>query len=250
MKTMSVVEIYEILDSISPFIMQAQWDNSGLNLGSMQTNCNKVYISLELDMQVINTMDNESLIIVHHPLIFKPLKTIQTNIYPANLIEMCLQKKISVIAMHTNFDKTHLNQAFATKLHLESLNFTSNGERDFSLIYSTNTPLSTHSLAIHIKNILGLNTLRYTQKNNLVNNLYITCGSNASAYQIANNGDCVITGDIKYHDAMIAANNGISFIDVPHFESECIFSDLIAKALQNHNIQAIIANSHNPFCYI
>lgn len=247
---MKVLEIYNILDSISPFIMQAEWDNSGLNVGNMQADCKHVYIALELDMQVVNAIENESLLIVHHPLIFKALKTIQTDTYPANLIELCLQKRISVIAMHTNFDKTHLNKAFATKLCLESLNFTPNGEKDFSLIYSTSTPLSTYSLATHIKDILGLDTLRYTQKDNMIHNLYITCGSNATAYKIANKGDCIITGDIKYHDAMIAASEGISFIDVPHFESECIFSDLLAKALQKHHIQAIITNSHNPFCYI
>lgn len=247
---MKVLEIYQILDSISPFILQAQWDNSGLNIGNMHADCQRVYVALDLDMQVAATIENESLLIVHHPLIFQPLKTMQTDIYPANLIEICLQKEISVIAMHTNFDKTHLNQAFATSLGLESLNFTPNGEKDFSLIYSTNTPISTHSLATHIKDILKLNVLRYTHKDNMINNLYITCGSNAHAYQIAKKGDCIITGDIKYHDAMIATSNGISFIDVAHFESECIFSDLLVKALQKHHIQAIITNSHNPFCYI
>lgn len=247
---MKVLEIYQILDSISPFILQAQWDNSGLNIGNTHADCQRVYVALDLDMQVAATIENESLLIVHHPLIFQPLKTMQTDIYPANLIEICLQKEISVIAMHTNFDKTHLNQAFATSLGLESLNFTPNGEKDFSLIYSTNTPMSTHSLATHIKDILKLNVLRYTHKDNMINNLYITCGSNAHAYQIAKKGDCIITGDIKYHDAMIATSNGISFIDVAHFESECIFSDLLVKALQKHHIQAIITNSHNPFCYI
>lgn len=247
---MKVADIYQTLDSISPFALQAQWDNSGLNVGNMQANFEQIYVALELDMQIATTLPKNSLLIVHHPLIFQPLRIIQTDIYPSNLIALCLQKQIHVIAIHTNFDITHLNKAFARKLDLESLKFYPNGEQDFSLIYSTNTPISTHILATHIKNTLQLQTLRYTQQDSMLQNLYITCGSNAGAYHIAQCGDCVITGDIKYHDAMIAASNGISFIDVPHFESECIFSDLVVKALQKYHIQAIIANLHNPFCYV
>ena len=92
--------------------------------------------------------------------------------------------------------------------------------------------------------------IRYSKGTDTTNTLYITCGSNASSYMIAKRGDCIITGDIKYHDAMIANSNGISFIDIRHFESECIFANLVAKILQLHNIQAIILHSHNPFCYI
>lgn len=247
---MRVSDIYQILDSISPFALQAQWDNSGLNVGNMQADLKQIYVALELDMQIATSLPKNSLLIVHHPLIFQPLNIIQTDIYPSNLISLCLQKQIHVIAIHTNFDVTHLNKAFAKRLDLESLQFYPNGEQDFSLIYSANSPITTNALAIHIKKVLRLQTLRYTQKDSILQNLYITCGSNAGAYRIAKSGDCVITGDIKYHDAMIASNNGISFIDVPHFESECIFADLVVKALQKYHIQAIIASLHNPFCYI
>ncbi len=247
---MKIADIYKLLDTISPFALQAQWDNSGLNVGNLQATCKQIYVALELDMQVITTLPQESLLIVHHPLLFQALRTIQTDSYPSNLIATCLQKQIHVIAMHTNFDKTHLNKAFTQKLDLESLHFYYNREQDFSLIYNTNTPIDTCTLARHIKDTLKLQTLRYTQANNSLHNLYITCGSNAAAYHIAQSGDCIITGDIKYHDAMIAGSNGISFIDVPHFESECIFADLMVKALQKYHIQAIISNSHNPFCYV
>lgn len=247
---MIVADIYQTLDSISPFSLQAKWDNSGLNVGSMQSFCKQIYVALELDMQTVDLLPNDSLLIVHHPLIFQPLHTIQTDFYPSNLISLCLQKQICIIAMHTNFDITHLNKAFAQRLCLEELQFYANGECDYSLIYSATTPISTHNLASHIKNVLKLQTLRYTKKDLIIHNLYITCGSNAGSYRIAQCGDCVITGDIKYHDAMIASSNGVSFIDVPHFESECIFADLMVKALQKYQIQAIIADLHNPFCYV
>lgn len=247
---MKVAKLYEILNTISPFELQAKWDKSGFNVGSMNAEYKHVYVALELDWQVLNAVECESVVIVHHPLIFRPLQSIELECYPANLIAQCLQKKIHIIAMHTNFDTTHLNAAFAERLRLEELGYQPNGEQEYSLIYSAQTPTTPQRLATHIKESLDLPQIRYTQASTHIENLYITCGSNASAYQIAKRGDCIITGDIKYHDAMIAASMGISFVDVPHFESECIFTDLMAKALQKYHIQAIISNSHNPFCSV
>lgn len=244
-----------MLDSISPFALQANWDNSGLNIGSLSMPCKKVFISLELDWQVLNYIDESSLLIVHHPIIFKPLNTLDTDIYPSSLISKCLQKNISVVAMHTNFDLTHLNQAFANSIKLEELGFVLESNKEFSLIYAncSKQTIALDSIAKHIKNKLNLNVLRYSKGFDYLQNgsrIFITCGSNASSYCIASSNDCIITGDIKYHDAMIANSNHISFVDVPHFESEYIFATLLAEILQKKDIQAIIANSHNPFCYI
>ncbi|RDU61517.1 Nif3-like dinuclear metal center hexameric protein [Helicobacter sp. MIT 14-3879] len=256
---MKVADIYDILNTISPFELQAKWDNSGLNIGSPHMHCRQIYISLELDWQVVDCIAESSLLIVHHPLIFKPLQVIHTQSYPSNLIAKCLQKNIAVIAMHTNFDLTHLNQFFASSLQLEELGFAPESSKEFSLIYTHNTTqcVSLESLAKHIKHTLKLDFLRYSKGSNFmqdnhgcITRIFITCGSNASSYHLAKGNECVITGDIKYHDAMIANSNGISFIDIPHFESECVFATLLAKTLQKSNIQAIITDSHNPFCYI
>ncbi len=249
---MKVLDIYNILNSISPFELQAKWDNSGLNVGSFECDFNNIYVALELDSEILESVAPNSLVVVHHPLIFKPLSTFHTNIYPCNLLSICMQKEICVIAMHTNFDKTHLNSAFAKRLCLDKFGYEYEREQDFSLIYTCKKQLSLTPilLASHIKQMLNMDTIRYSHGSDAINNIYITCGSNASSYCIANSGDCIITGDIKYHDAMIAKSNYISFIDVPHFESECIFADLVAKILQKHNIQAIISNSHNPFHYV
>ncbi|RDU64917.1 Nif3-like dinuclear metal center hexameric protein [Helicobacter didelphidarum] len=245
-------EIYEILNTISPFELQAKWDNSGLNVGSLESCFQHLYIALEIDWQVIDSMQQDSLLITHHPLIFKPLQNFQINSYPCNLIAACIKKNIAVISMHTNFDITHLNQAFATKLELEKLGFAHTQTQDFSIIYmhKKQEQTSIESLAHSLKKTLNISFLRYSKATDFINNIYLTCGSNASSYIIANKNDCIITGDIKYHDAMIANSLGINFIEIGHFESECIFASLVAKILQKNDIQAIILNSHNPFKYL
>ncbi len=104
---MKLIEIYNILDNISPFELQEGWDNSGVNIGDLNRDIEDIYISLEVTKDILEEARENSLFIVHHPLIFSPFKSLDFSKYPSNLIEIMIKKSISLIALHTNFDKTH-----------------------------------------------------------------------------------------------------------------------------------------------
>lgn len=250
---LKVRDIYNFLNEITPFNLQETWDNSGLNIGNFEDEVKQIYTCLELDFNVLQKVTNDSLIITHHPVIFKPIKNFLTNIYPCNLINDCIKKNISLISIHTNFDKTHLNDFFTQKLLLENIGFRQIDTQGFSVIFQSNleSNLRVVDIAKYLKEVLKLKVIRYSQANdNYIDRLYITCGSNAAAYNIATSNSVVITGDIKYHDAKIANSQNISFIDIPHFESECIFTSLTQEILQKNHYKAIILHSQNPFSHI
>ena len=113
---MRLGEIYDFLDALSPFSTQASWDNSGLLIGSRDDEIAQIYLSLDVDSALLEEVAENSLIITHHPLIFSGLKQLNFAKYPSNLIQTMVQKKISLIAMHTNFDLSHLNAYVASKL--------------------------------------------------------------------------------------------------------------------------------------
>ena len=107
---MKIGEIYKILDEISPFASQEEWDNSGLLLGSFDASVKRVYLSLDVDDDLLDEAQPNSLIITHHPLIFKGLKSLNLDKYPSSLIAKMMAKNLSLIAMHTNYDLSHLNE--------------------------------------------------------------------------------------------------------------------------------------------
>ncbi|MBR2148972.1 MAG: Nif3-like dinuclear metal center hexameric protein, partial [Campylobacter sp.] len=107
---MKISEIYAMLDSIAPFDLQESWDNSGLIIGSMNDEFDSITLSLDLDSSLIAQAKPRTLFITHHPLIFKGLKSINSSKYPANLIKDMIKKDISLISMHTNYDKMVLNK--------------------------------------------------------------------------------------------------------------------------------------------
>ena len=107
---MKLQEIYDHLDRISPFELQEKWDNSGLIVGEMSREISQIVVALDIDEEMIDMTDENTLFIVHHPLIFGNLTQLDFSKYPSNLLEQMILKKQSLIAMHTNFDQTHLNR--------------------------------------------------------------------------------------------------------------------------------------------
>lgn len=57
------------------------WDNTGFQIGDENNNIKKILVSLDLDRLVLDYAieNNYDMIINHHPLIFKPIKSITTN---------------------------------------------------------------------------------------------------------------------------------------------------------------------------
>ena len=113
---MKISKIYEFLDELSPFELQESWDNSGLLIGDFNQDIQKIVLSIDVDEALVESLERDTLLITHHPIIFGGLKQLEFSKYPANLIQKMIQKNISNIAMHTNFDQTHLNDFVVTEI--------------------------------------------------------------------------------------------------------------------------------------
>ena len=87
---MSVEEIYKILDGISPFELQESWDNSGLLVGDWQHEVKQIVLSIDIDEELLQSLEEDTLVITHHPIIFGGLKQLQFNQYPAKLLQLSL----------------------------------------------------------------------------------------------------------------------------------------------------------------
>ncbi|MCH5323026.1 MAG: Nif3-like dinuclear metal center hexameric protein [Helicobacter sp.] len=241
----NVGEFLTFLDSISPFSLQESWDNSGLILGSKEKYFTQIHLALEVDDKILEEAPKGALILTHHPLIFSPLKQLIEESYPFCLLKKAIQKDIQLISLHTNFDKTHFG-AFVTQNLLGIYHFTQEGfvvnfkwEEDFQ------------SLCLRCKKAFGLEILKVTQSPNpKCQNIALVTGSGAEFIRNLQGIDCLITGDIKYHQAMEAISRQIHLIDCGHYELEAAFGEILLPILTNQGYKAIISNSRNPFHFI
>ena len=239
---MQLKQIYKILDELSPFELQASWDNSGLQVGEMDDDVKQVYLSLDVDSSLLEEVKENSLIVVHHPLIFKGLKRLDSSIYPSKLIKKMIKKDISLVAMHTNFDITHLNKYVVSEV-LGYKDITCDGH-----ICYFDVDCSFEELALHVKSALGLDIVRSVGNKKQVKRCALTTGSGGDLIGEVE-ADCFLSGDFKYHQALEAKENNLNLLDIGHFESESHFPACLSKNLINFPLKAIITNSKNPFSY-
>lgn len=239
---MKISEIYDFLNVLSPFETQCDWDNSGLLVGEKNQEIQTVYLSLDIDSALIDEVSENALIITHHPLIFKGLKKIDFSSYPSNLIAKMIKKNISLIAMHTNFDQTHLNNFFAAQVLGYDVDYSEN-----FICYIT-VDKTFDALCAEVKEKLSINTLRVGGINKYIKTCAITTGSGGDLIEGVK-ADCFMSGDFKYHQALLARENGLSLIDIGHFESERFFGACLAPYLKNLPFKVIMSNSKNPFEY-
>ena len=235
-----ISDIYKTLDEISPFELQEKWDNCGLLIGDFEKRIKNIYISLDIDMDLIKSLESNSLLITHHPLIFKGLKQLNFSTYPANLIKQMVKKDISLISMHTNFDKTHLNRFVAG----EVLNIKEFEIDEFFCYFDVD--LSFDELLKKVQKDFKIRDIRYSKAKESVCRVALTTGSGGDLISSLK-ADCFLTGDLKYHQALEALENGISLIDIGHFESEIYFVKSLYNELKQKGILAIMSNSKNPF---
>ena len=244
---MQVREIYELLGRVSPFENQEAWDNGGLQIGGLADEVSEIVLSLEVDESVVERLKPKSLLITHHPLIFKPLKNLDFGDYPNMLVRELIKKECALIAMHTSFDDSHLN-AFVAR---EALGF-KEAYQEGCVAYVEVDSMDLKTLALRVRDALKLPVLKVVDAGQEIKKIAIVCGAGFGLLpQIKERENlCFLTGDIKYHDGMIARALGVSMIDIMHYESEVFFPQVLQTILQKHGYKAIIANSKNPFTFI
>ena len=119
---MKIREIVTQLELWAPPSLQESYDNSGLQTGIDSDECIGVMVALDFTEAVLKeaVLRQCNLIIAHHPLIFKPIKSLAGNGLQARLLRFALQHNLALYALHTNLDNVFsgVNRQFAKQIGL------------------------------------------------------------------------------------------------------------------------------------
>lgn len=123
--TIIVSDIMKIVEEIAPLQLAETWDNSGLQAGQADWPVKKIVIALDPLEKVVDyacSIDAD-LLITHHPLIFKPLLSVDFSTPVGRIIKKTMNNKLAIYSAHTNFDSVYggLNDILAQKIGLEDL---------------------------------------------------------------------------------------------------------------------------------
>ena len=232
-----------------------KWDNSGLIVGRKESNISAIIVCLDVTADVIDqaVASRAELIISHHPLIFSEIKRITSDTLLGEKILRLAENKISVYSMHTNVDSAAdgLNDFILEKLDLNGeksiwIKNESIPESGLGRIMELKKEMSISEICTLIKKKLNLENIRIAGEKKKVKKIAILTGAGGSLIpEVDKTVDLYITGDLKHHETLDALEVGLTLIDIGHYESENIFSELIKRDLSEFFNGKIIQAKEN-----
>lgn len=252
---MKAKEIINILNSFADPKLIDSWDNTGFQIGNYETEISKILVSLDLDETIVNKAISEGyqMIVTHHPLIFKPLKDINSSSYLGRLIMKLISNDIAVYSAHSNLDLAYggVNDELASVLGLNNTKPLTELIIDEKLYgygrVGTVDEIETIVFLNKLKINLSVEDIRvYGDINKKVSRIAVCGGSGGDfildAYKMG--AEVFITGDIKYHEAQMALQLGLIVVDAGHFHTEKIIlpkiKEIILKDIRENIIIEVI----------
>lgn len=142
---MRIKEIIQTIEQVAPLPLQEDFDNSGLQVGDVNREAVAGLLCLDVTESVIDEAVSLgcNLIISHHPLAFKPFKSLTGRTYVERCMMKAIKHDIVVYAAHTNLDNAvgGVNFKLAEMLGLQQLRILSS-QKDSLLKLVTFVPES------------------------------------------------------------------------------------------------------------
>ena len=216
---MKVNEWRSKLERLAPLSYSCQWDNPGLLAGRGEKEVSKILIALDATDEVVDLAETKKadLLLTHHPLIFKPVKTVNFDIAPGGMGDLAAEK----LGL------------------LDSIPLEVTGEKDgcfygIGKVGNLAKEISLKSLAQEVKAIFGLPFVTLygaKQAEKRIKRVAVCPGSGKGMTDSAINlgAQVLITGDMGHHDGIDAEARGLVILDGGHYGLEHMFVDFMEQ---------------------
>jgi len=112
---MTVRGIQEIMEAWAPLDIAWERDNVGLQTGDPDTPVRGILVALDVTEGIVAEAlrRGANLIVSHHPLLFRPLRSVTAGSAQERCLGELLRKRVSLYSAHTNLDFTRGGTSFA-----------------------------------------------------------------------------------------------------------------------------------------
>jgi dinuclear metal center YbgI/SA1388 family protein len=258
-----IKEVLSALERFAPLPLQEGWDNAGLQIGLTEAEVSGALLCLDVNESIVDEAIEKgcNLIVSHHPLLFKGLKTISDADYVQRTVMKAILNRIAIVSMHTNMDdaKGGVNYKIAEHLGLHDVEFfaekSGNVEAGSGVVGLLPEPMSATAFIQLVKERFGV---KCAQCNELllrpVNKVAICGGSGDFLLSdaIAQGADAFITGEMHYH-VYFGQEQKIQICVIGHYESEQFTSEIFKSIIEDEcpGFPVVIAEtSTNPIIYL
>ena len=221
---MKTTELYKKLNEIIPSELSCEWDNDGLSVLPYKAHeSRRILVALDVRNEVIGYAEKNGFdtIVTHHPLIFLPLKELSGESVVSEKALRLARAGIAAISFHTRFDAL---DGGVSDMLCKKLGFTPTMKFGEGLCARL-CGIGEHSfdeLAAYVKGIFGPAHFFSEKATEKVRSAAVCGGAAEDLIPDAKalGADVFICGEVKYHNAIDAADSGMNVICVGHYESE------------------------------
>ncbi len=261
---MKIKEVLSALERFAPLPLQESWDNAGLQVGLTETEVSGALLCLDVNERIVDEAVQKgcNLIVSHHPLLFRGLKTISDLTDVQRTVMKAIQKGICVVSMHTNMDnaKGGVNFKIAEKLGLQQVRFfapkTVDGiEAGSGVIGEYADPLAADDFVKAVKQAFDVECALCNELLRRPISRVAICGGAGDFLldtAVAEGADAFITGEMHYHQ-YFGYEQTIQICVIGHYQSEQftseIFRDIIEKECPGVRTE-IATTCTNPILYL
>ncbi|MDE6266182.1 MAG: Nif3-like dinuclear metal center hexameric protein [Muribaculaceae bacterium] len=241
-------DIIRALEAVAPLDLQESYDNSGIQIADSSRPCTGVLLCVDLTEDILREAIQKgcNLIITHHPLMFRPVKSLQQRNRVEQTLVNAIRAGIDVYSCHTSIDNAPdvgVSHTMASMLGLRNVRTlvpVNDAGAGSGAVGDLSAPLTYREVVSKIKSTFGSPVARcHPAPDNTTVSRIALCGGAGADFMtdaIAAGAQLYLTSDCK-HNHFLDLTDRIFLVDIGHFESEeCtkqIFYQIISEKFPN-----------------
>ena len=240
---MKIRQLIGALEEFAPLALQDGYDNAGLQIGLAEdADVSGALLCLDVTEDVLDEAIRRgcNLVVSHHPLLFRPLKSVAGRDYIERCVMKAIKNDITVYAAHTNLDSARggVNSKIAEKLGLQRVQWLSPkegydaGEGVYGYLPE---PMEREDFQAWVKELFDVDALRYNSWKGETVQKVAVCGGAGNFLiptAVKKGCDAFLTGEVGYH-RFFGHENELLLLELGHYESEQftveVLRDIIKK---------------------
>ena len=239
---MKAKQVFDALEQYAPLPLQDSYDNAGLQIGlTEEQEVTGALLCLDVTEAIIDEAERMgcNLVVAHHPLLFRGLKSITGQSYVERCVIKAIQKGIGIYAAHTNLDNAEggVNYRIAEKIGLKNLAFleakATTTPAGAGVIGELEAEEDERDFMERVKGLFGIQCIRHNALSGRKIRRVALCGGAGGfllSQAIAQGADAFLTGEMRYHD-YFGHEGELLIAEMGHYESEQYTMDIFAEVL-------------------
>lgn len=240
---MKIKEVLSALERFAPLPLQEGWDNAGLQVGLTEAEVSGALLCLDVNERIIDeaVAKGLNLVVSHHPLLFRGLKTIGDGDYVQRTVLKAIRNGITVVSMHTNMDNAHggVNYKIAEKLGLTDVRFmalkTVDGvEAGSGVVGELPEEMAADDFVLMVKRVFGVECAMCNELLRRKIRRVAICGGAGDFLlddAVRAGADAFITGEMHYH-VYFGREQQLQICVIGHYQSEQYTSEVFREVIE------------------